>query len=596
MFRNLGAAAAGVAAAAVTAVLVTSGTAGAAPPPPLGPAPGPSMPEVPGQDMSKIDKREGIGERIAPPGPAISVALKVQRDGALQVQEKVVVPGGQQLERQVPLRVPADDDHDRTYAVRDAKVAGNGTAQATADTFVIRLSGGESTVTYTVDGAVADLADGQQVRWQVASGWNADLGKVDASFIAPGGPATASECFAGALGSNQRCTLAEVDHTGVARVQQLVLKAGERMDVAVGLSPGTVPANAKFVAVSSVSAAFGFDTTGLVALGAAVLLLVAGLLLLWRLRRRDANALAGRAAPVEVLVRDGERVYFASPDGVLPGQVGTVVDGTVDVVDISATVVDLAVRNYLWIAELRGPNGFLDWQLARRNAPDEHLHAFERAVFDALLPEGAESVLLSEVRSGGTLVLDPVRDAMYDDVVARKWFTRRPDAAGRNKLTWAGIGMTALGAVATVVLAFTVGQALIGVAVALAGIGLTVGASKLPARSERGRSVAGQVPGLLGYLRAAKREDIPPADQEMVFSRSLPYAVVLAETDRWVQAFADLDPSSDGAPGVYWYGGLEGDSDLRRFGQHFPSFLTALDGLLAEAGHRRSVRPEPVPA
>jgi hypothetical protein len=74
--------------------------------------------------------------------------------------------------------------------------------------------------------------------------------------------------------------------------------------------------------------------------------------------------------------------------------------------------------------------------------------------------------------------------------------------------------------------------------------------------------------------------------------------VVLGETERWLAAFATLDPSADGTAGLYWFGGLEGDDDIRRFGTRFPAFLSALDGLLAEAGHLRSIRPsdEPVPA
>ena len=51
-----------------------------------------------------------------------------------------------------------------------------------------------------------------------------------------------------------------------------------------------------------------------------------------------------------------------------------------------------------------------------------------------------------------------------------------------------------------------------------------------------------------------------------------------------VRSVAALNPASDGAAVLYWYGGMEADHDLRRFGAHFPSFLTALDGLLTAAG------------
>jgi hypothetical protein len=527
-------------------------------------------------------------------GPAADVALKILRDGTLSVTEKVTVPGGRQLVRRIPQRVSAGNNQDRVYTIRDAKAAGAGKAELTGDQLVLTLGGGESTVTYTVDGAVADLSGNQQVRWQLASGWDTDLAKVTASFIAPVRESSSVDCFTGPIGSSQQCSLSEVDDSGIVRVEQDGLKAGDRVDLAVQMPPGTVPANARFEEVAR--AANAFSLTPLVGIGSAALalLLILGALAVWWLRKRDVSALSTDSGPVDVLLRDGDHVYFASPDGVLPGQVGTVVDETVNVVDISGTVVDLAVRNYLWIAEVRGATGALDWQLSRRNPADDHLLDFERAIFDALLPAGVDSVLLSELRGRGWLDLRAVSDAMYNDVVRKRWFARRPDS-GRNRLTWLGVGLVALGLASTVALTFTVGYAHLGVAVAVAGAALTSGAGWVPSRTARGRALVGQMRGLLDYLHTVRVDDIPAADREMVFSRSLPYAVVLGDTERWLETFAGLDPSADGSAGLYWFGGLERESDLRRFAAHLPSFLAALDGLLAESGRLRSIRPEPDP-
>ena len=194
-------------------------------------------------------------------------------------------------------------------------------------------------------------------------------------------------------------------------------------------------------------------------------------------------------------------------------------------------------------------------------------------------------MLVSQLRARGGLDLRRISDAMYADVVTKRWFSRRPDTA-RGRLTWLGAGIFTLGLVATAVLTFTAGYALLGVAVALAGLAVVAVAALLPSRTARGRALVGQVRGLLDYLHTAKAEDIPPADRELVFSRSLPYAVVLGDTERWLGAFAALNPSADGSAGLYWYGGMEADHDLRRFGAHFPSFLTALDGVLTAAAPR----------
>jgi hypothetical protein len=559
-----------------------------------GPSAGPALPGAPQVSVPAPEGLQGNLGEAQPTGPAADVALKILRDGTLSVTETVTVPGGRQLVRRVPQRVAAGNDQDRVYTIRDAKVTGTGKADLTGDQLVLTLGGGQSVITYTVDGAVADLAGNQQVRWQLASGWDTELNKLTASFIAPVPKASSVDCFAGPIGSSQQCSLSEVDHSGIVRVEQDGLKSGDRVDLAVQLPAGTVPANARFERLATVANAFVLTPLAGIGFGVLALFLILGTLAVWWLRKRDASALTVDAAPVDVLLRDGEHVHFASPDGVLPGQVGTVVDETVDVVDISATVVDLTVRNYLWITESRGMTGAVDWRVSRRNPADEHLLDFERAIFEALLPNGVDSVSLSELRGRGSLDLRAARNAMYNDVVRKRWFAHRPDS-GRNRLTWLGAGLVALGLVSVVVLTFTVGYALLGVAVTVAGVALTFATGWVPSRTTRGRVLVGQVRGLRYYLHTVKVADIPAPDREMVFSRSLPYAVVLGETARWLETFAGLDPSADGSAGLYWFGGMEGESDLRRFAAHLLAFLAALDGVLAESGHLRSIRPEPVP-
>jgi predicted membrane protein DUF2207 len=133
---------------------------------------------------------------------------------------------------------------------------------------------------------------------------------------------------------------------------------------------------------------------------------------------------------------------------------------------------------------------------------------------------------------------------------------------------------------ATVVLALTVGHALLGLVLLVGGLGLAFGARLMPARTRRGSVLVQQVRGLLNYLRTTDAAAIPAADREMVLSRSLPYAVVLGEADGWLRRFSALDPAADGTAGVYWYDGdASGDFPAR-----FAAFLLAVDGVLGRPG------------
>lgn len=493
---------------------------------------------------------------------SINIALKLERDGSLSVTEQVFVQARKTMTRRAPLRIKAGDDQDRVFTIRDVKVTGNATTEVTGDEFVMAFGEGATTVTYKVDGTVTDVAGHQEARWQVASGWDTKVRLLRASFIAPDQP-EAVVCLAGAFGTDSPCRSALTDSSQVLRVVQEGLPAGERVDLTVTLPAGTVGANGRYDDVATTNA-FALTTASGVGLGGLVLLLLGGFVLLWLARGRDARALATDVGPVELLMTgDGGRVAFASPDGVLPGQVGTVVDERVDVADVTATVVDLAVRNYLAIREV-GPE---EWVLVRRNPPDTALTDYEQAVYQQVLGDAGE-VPLTALR----VDLSVVREAMYTDVVTRQWFTRRPDH-DRSLWSLVGILLAVVGAAATVVLTLTVGHALLGLALVVGGLGLAMGARMMPARTKRGSVLVQHVRGLLNYLRTTDAATIPPADREMVLSRSLPYAVVLGEVDGWVRRFTDLDTSADGTPGIYWY---ETDTPAE-FPTRFAAFLLTLD-------------------
>jgi hypothetical protein len=523
--------------------------------------------------------KPGTGPTTRPTGPrpvpllpqSVNVALKVERDGTLSVSEQVFVQAGKTMTRHQPLRIQAGDDTDRVFTVTDVKVDGNGSADVTGDELVLSLGEGASTVTYTVDGAVRDAGDRQEVRWQLAGGWDVNVHLLRASFVAPDQPVRIV-CLAGSRGSQAPCSSALTDSGQVLRVVQEDLPAGERVDLSVLLPAGTVGGAGDARFATAAPNAFAFTPVSGIGLGVLAVVLVGGFVLLWLARGRDARALAADVAPVELLVTEAGRVAFASPDGVLPGEVGTVVDEHVDVADVTATVVDLAVRNYLSIRRAGE-----DWLLVVRNVPDDALTGHERAVWRALLGDAGE-VSLAALRAR-RLDLSGVRDELYAGVVGRQWFARRPDHE-RTRWMLAGVLLAVVGVAATVVLALTIGHALLGIAVVIGGLGLALGARFMPARTRRGSVLVQQVRGLLGFLRGDAAATVPAADREMVLSRSLPYAIVLGETQGWLARFADLDTAADGTAGIYWYDGENVTRDL-------PLFLRELDAVLTSSGQLR---------
>ncbi|MBB4685999.1 DUF2207 domain-containing protein [Amycolatopsis jiangsuensis] len=491
------------------------------------------------------------------------VALKVQRDGSLSVTEAVSVPPGTTMTRTIPLRAEAGNDRDRVLSVRDVRIEGQATAETADDQVTFYFRGGTSVIRYTVDGAVGRSLGVENVTWDVAGGWDTRLELVRATFAAPAVP-DALTCLSGAPGSASRCSAAQIDHSGVTRVSVAKLPAGSRVQLTAELPGGTVPATERLLPSDTVAGAFAATPPvwwawlvlgELVCLGAATVLV---------LRRRDARP--GRPVAV-ALMADGQ---FSSPDGVLPGHIGTLLTGRTDSVDVAATVLDLCVRNYVWVAE----DGPREWALMRRNPPDAQLGTFERAVYEAVLP--GESVTLSALREAGVRM----PSALRADIVRRRWFSRRTE-----RLPRIGARLCAYGVLLTVLLTFTVGYAQLGLVLTAAGVALTVGARWFPARTSTGLALRDRLLGLRTELLATRPAKVPTQDSEVLFSRALPYAFALGEADAWVEKFARSGRSLT----AYWYGtSAEGAEALARTS----AFAATLVAAFASA-HRGAVRVRP---
>ncbi|WP_406235427.1 DUF2207 family protein [Nocardia sp. NBC_01009] len=511
-----------------------------------------------------------------PDGVHITADLKLSTQGVLEVVEQVVVPADSEFKMSLPLRLKVGADVERVFKVTDVDTKGSGTATVANDQFTIDAKPGESTFTYAIHNTVSDAPGTQVFRWLGII--NADVASISASLISPSYEMGIVDCKLGPPGNLRQCSDLHIEADGVLFWEQTDLHKGDTIDLTLQLPPGTVPSNAD-VRGGGAPGPFAVTTPVLVAFG--VLLLALAGLAAFVLRARRENAAAGTGSnTIDPLLREGDRVQFTSPDGILPGEAGLVLDEHADPADIAATVVDLAVRRYLWIT----PIGDSDWRINRVNAPDDQLRDYETTVYQTLLPEGTNSVTITELRAPGRVQAEPVRTAMLADAIARGTFIAR---SGLGPTTWLGGGLIVAGIATTIALAATSGHALVGVAILLAGITTLLLPRYLPARTTPGRALAGQVRALQRGLDATVREQIPPADQELVFSRALPFTVISGRADNWIRAFRDLNPAADSQPGLYWFGSFERDHNLQRFAGHFPFFITALEGLFSTSGGNR---------
>ena len=355
------------------------------------------------------------------------------------------------------------------------------------------------------------------------------------------------------------------------------------MQVVAGFPAGTFPGvtqeKARRVTVAN---AFELNAgTGAVT-GAGLIAAIVGLIAVRRRHARDdvylgltpgLTPLAGQEQRVGT--RSGKfpvTVQFHPPKGATPGEIGTLMDTTADNVDVSATIVDLAVRGYLRIHSQTKK----DFTLEALHAPAGRLEPFEEKLLADLFK--GKSVRTSKELSKQKFadVLPDARNGLYASVVSKGWFKGNPTTAQMVPIV---LGALAIGGgVLLTFIAAAVGWGLIGIPLAVFGIGLIVMSSKFRKRTATGSAYLAQAKGFELYLRTAEKETLQFEEGEDIFSKYLPYAMVFGVADRWSKLFADL-----GAQGLYqantsWYVG----ADLMH-GYYFASAMNNLTHSMSDA-------------
>ncbi|MCP9950738.1 DUF2207 domain-containing protein [Actinomadura madurae] len=530
------------------------------------------------------------------------VVITAVKGGTAKVKETIVYrfDGRDGFQRTYPTRTHESLTEDRVYKLDNLRASSpdGGPAKVTATsgdtTTTIKVSGGQKltgdrtvVLEYDLRGAITPMGAAEELRWPVIGGWKVPLD--EAKVTVDGGAVIRNvNCFTGPIGSTIGCTQYYTNHTKTQGVYaQQGMLPGEYLTVVAGLPAGTTGGKALYERRHTVATAFSVNAVTGAALAGLLVLLVGGVAVLYLLRGRDARVVGKKAAEGDHAPLAGAE--FEPPDGVRPGQIGTLIDEQADVIDVTATIVDLAVRGYLLIEEEdRARTGRLDWTLRRLDRPQADLLPYERILLDALLtaPDGSgrDAVKLSEL--GGTFAtkLAQVRSAMYDDVVKQGWFARRPDTV-RSRWTVTGILVTLLGIAGTVALAFTTEWALAGLALIIAGAALAYGGQYMPAKTARGATVLAHTIGFRAFLeRGVIPEGEGTASRQRIalFSRLLPYAVVFDAVPKWAQTVKDAGERAEGADNLYWYEG-PAEWDLSKFAESMRTFLLATSGSISQS-------------
>lgn len=438
------------------------------------------------------------------------------------------------------------------------------------------------TINYTIRGLIApnQASSGlDEFNWNaVGDGWEVPLNNVAVTVT---GPVDVSRvaCWTGD-GYSSPCDEAAPDGRS-AHFSESYLSPGTPLQVVAGFPAGTFTgAEARFEKRYHIGNMFPVTplTAGLTAALSAL-----GLAALLRRTRRGARdevylgmtpgVIPTRGQPVNVgrgVVDAPVAVAFTPPPGAHPGELGVLTDSTANNVDITATLIDLAVRGYLRIDQ----HGKKDWTFVQLQGTDK-LADYEAHLLSSLFAQGSEVTMDDLKNKSYATVLSGTRQRLYHRVTGElKWFTRSP-ALVRGLAVAAGIALVALG-VGLGLLLGLIGFGLLGLAFVIVGAGVLVANNRFGARTATGSAVLAQTKGFELYLTTAEADQIRFEEGIDVFSRYLPYAIVFGVAERWTKIFAELAAQGRYQPTTSWYQGYTYGSMLS------PDFANSLDRLASQ--------------
>jgi uncharacterized membrane protein len=420
-------------------------------------------------------------------------------------------------------------------------------------------------IDYSVSNGLRFFEDHDELYWNVTGDeWDVPIRTASATILLPAGATNLrTNAFTGAYGSGggNADTRIEGNRIFIATTRPLGFREG--LTVAVAFDKGAVrePSRAAQFAMFLLSnSAFALPIFAFIIMFAR-----------WSTNGRDP-----RLRPIAV--------RYEPPDRLSPGEVGTLMDDSADLRDVTATLVDLAVRGFVVIQEHTTERMLGLWQdqdysfiLKRDRREWGVLKAHEQLLLSGIFSAGSsgETVLMSSLENRFYKTLAPIKDSLLNSLVQHRYYGRRPDTT-RYAYIILGVILGFLiawggGFVGNILGMQPLPFILAGVAT---GAVISIFGWYMPARTSEGTRALESVLGFEDFLDhvEADRFNRVIKTPEM-FEKFLPYAMALNVEKNWSRAFQDIyrEPPS-------WYVGS--------YGPNFYSsgFVQSLNTMSGRAG------------
>jgi hypothetical protein len=412
--------------------------------------------------------------------------------------------------------------------------------------------------------------DHDELYWNVTGDeWDVPIEAATARIeLPPGAEGVRAIAFNGAYGSTAQDADVAAAGTTVLLVMPHALGFHEGLTAVVGWNKGVV---AEPAAIERAAGALASNWPLAIPIPAFF-----AMFLIWRRRGKDPGRL-----PVAV--------QYDPPEGLTPAEAGTLIDNSPDMRDITATLVDLAVRGYVRFEERvdRKLFGLLrdrEYVLHRLQPAGNEtgLAQHERLVLDGVFSGRGTSVELSDLEDEFYTAIPGIKTGVFDRLLERGFYRARPDRV-RTRWMVAGVMLGALvavggGTLAARFLLTPVPFVVAGVAVAIIVIGFAL---VMPARTVAGARALEHVLGFEEFQRRVESENLKRVivGHPELFDRYLPFAMAFGLEKKWAKAFEGIYTE---AP--RWYSGPSmTDFSVSRLSNSLAGFTSSAGSTMSSA-------------
>ena len=387
-------------------------------------------------------------------------------------------------------------------------------------------------IEYAVSDALRFFDEHDEFYWNVTGDeWDVPIESAAAHIVFPSNvTGLRANAYTGAYHSKGREAVAEIVGTGVDVATTSPLGIHEGLTVAVAVDKGV------FKEPSQLSLVWRF-LLGNWPLAIPILAFFL-MLRLWWLRGRDP-----RLRPIAA--------QYEPPDQLSPGEVGTLIDNSVDMRDITASIVDLAVRGFMVIEQqtkdhllgLTHSKEYL-FHLKKPQAEWGTLKTHEQQLLAGLFSTGnaGDTVSLADLQNHFYKNIPSIKDQIFASLVGKGYYAKRPDSVRSNYIVFGFIAGFILIAGGNWLARHSGMQSVpFVIAGIVTGIIICGFGWFMPARTQTGARALEGILGFEDFLAhvEADRFNRTIKTPEM-FEKFLPFAMALGVEKNWSKAFQGI--------------------------------------------------------